>query len=131
MDITFLTLEEVIAIHEEVIRRYGGTPGIRDRGLLESAINMPQASFAETFLHEDLQGMAAAYLFHLVANHPFIDGNKRVGAAAADVFLGMNGWQLAADQNMYADFVLDVAAGRREKKNVLEFFRDHSTRLSD
>lgn len=78
MDITFLTLEEVIAIHEEVIRRYGGTPGIRDRGLLESAINMPQASFAETFLHEDLQGMAAAYLFHLVANHPFIDGNKRV-----------------------------------------------------
>jgi len=75
--------------------------------------------------------MAAAYLFHLVANHPFIDGNKRVGAASADVFLGMNGWQLAADQDTYADFVLAVAASRLEKKDALEFFRCHAIRTPE
>ncbi len=92
---------------------------------------MPQATFGGQFLHEDLQSMAAAYLFHLVANHPFIGGNKRVGAASADVFLGMNGWQLAADQDNYADFVLDIASSRREKKDALEFFRRHAVRVPE
>ena len=131
MEITFLSLAEVAAIHEEQIRRFGGSFGIRDQGLLEAAINMPQASFGGQFLHEDLQGMAAAYLFHLVANHPFIDGNKRVGAASADVFLGMNGWQLTADQDTYADFVLDIAASRREKNDALEFFRRHAAQMPE
>ncbi len=131
MEITFLSLDEVVAVHNEQIHRFGGSFGIRDQGLLEAAVNMPQATFGEQFLHEDLQSMAAAYLFHLVANHPFIDGNKRVGAASADVFLGMNGWRLTADQDAYADFVLDIAASRREKKDALEFFRCHAVRTPE
>ena len=131
MKIAFLSLAEVVVIHEAQIRRFGGSFGLRDQGLLEAAVNMPQATFGGHFLHEDLQGMAAAYLFHLVANHPFIDGNKRVGAASADVFLGMNGWQLAADQDTYADFVLAVAASRLEKKDALEFFRCHAIRMPE
>ena len=131
MDITFLTVTEVVTIHEEQIRRFGGSMGIRDHGLLEAAVTMPQATFGGQFLHEDLQSMAAAYLFHLVANHPFIDGNKRVGAASADVFLGMNGWQLTADEDTYADFVLDIASSRREKKDALEFFRRHAVQMPE
>ena len=131
MEITFLSLAEVLAIHKEQIRRFGGSLGLRDLGLLEAAIHMPQATFSGRFLHEDLQGMAAAYLFHLVANHPFIDGNKRVGAASADVFLGMNGWQLSAEPDTYASFVLDTAARKMEKKDALEFFRRHAVRLPE
>lgn len=131
MEITFLSLSEVIAIHETQIHRFGGSLGIRDQGLLEAAVNMPQATFGGQFLHDGLQAMAAAYLFHLVANHPFIDGNKRVGAASADVFLGMNRWQLMADPDTYAEFVLAVAASRLEKNDALEFFRYHARPLSE
>ncbi len=131
MEITFLSLAEMITIHETQIHRFGGSLGIRDHGLLEAAVNMPQATFGGQFLHDGLQAMAAAYLFHLVANHPFIDGNKRVGAASADVFLGMNGWQLTADPDAYADFVLEVAASRLEKKDAVEFFRRHAVPQSE
>ena len=78
----FLDLDFVLRIHLSLIERYGGEPGVRDIGLLHSAIAMPQASFGGEFLHEDLFEKAAAYLFHIVQNHPFMDGNKRTGAAA-------------------------------------------------
>jgi death on curing protein len=94
-----------------------------DWGLLKSAIAMPAATFGGQFLHADLCEMAAAYLFHLVQNHPFIDGNKRVGAVAADVFLHINGRELVADQDDYADLVLSVASGVTSKSAVAEFFR--------
>ena len=84
----FLTLEEVVRIHGDQIARYGGLEGIRDLGLLQSALAMPEAGFGSQYLHEDLASMAAAYLFHLVQNHPFADGNKRVGIVAALVFGG-------------------------------------------
>lgn len=122
----FLTLGEALAIHEDVIRRYGGSLGVRELHLLESALGMPEATFGGQFLHEDIPSMAAAYCFHLVANHPFIDGNKRVGAAAANVFLNMNGWELIADQTDFAEFVLDLASGRADKAAALVFFRRHS-----
>ncbi len=122
----FLRLDEVVAIHEEMIRRYGGSAGIRDLGLLEAAVAMPEASFGGQYLHDGLPAMAAAYLFHLVSNHPFVDGNKRVGAAAADVFLGMNGCRLGASQEEYAAFVLAVAAGHTGKEAALAFFQQHT-----
>ena len=125
MALIFLNLDEVISIHAEMIRRYGGSPGIRDPGLLEAAVAMPEATFGGEYLHHGMAAMAAAYLFHLVSNHPFIDGNKRVGAAAADVFLGMNGCHLAASQDEYAAFVLAVAAGQAGKDATIEFFREH------
>jgi death-on-curing protein len=83
----FLDLEEVLDLHETSIARYGGDAAIRDPGLLKSAIAQPGAAVGGQFLHPDLPSMAAALLFSLVMNHPFVDGNKRTGAAAARVFL--------------------------------------------
>ena len=83
----FLTVEDVLQIHDEQLSAYGGATGIRDQGLLESAVAMPQASFGGAYLHEDLPHMAAAYAFHIAQNQPFLDGNKRTGLVAALVFL--------------------------------------------
>ena len=86
----FLTLDDIMESHREQIRVYGGTEGIRDLGLLESALAQPMAKYGGEYLHKDVCAMAAAYLFHLVQNHPFIDGNKRVGLEAALLFLEIN-----------------------------------------
>ena len=123
----FLTLDEVVAIHRDQIERYGGSLGVRDWGLLQSAIAMPSATFGGQFLHSDLCEMAAAYLFHNVQNHPFIDGNKRVGAMAADIFLALNEARLVADEVDYADLVLSVARGETSKSAAAEFFRAKTT----
>ncbi len=81
-------------IHSDQVVRYGGASGLRDRGLLESAVAMSRATFGKKYLHRYPFGMAAAYMFHLVQNHPFVDGNKRTGAASALVFLDLNGWEV-------------------------------------
>ena len=123
MELEFLTLDEVVAIHRDQIERYGESHGVRDWGLLKSAIAMPAATFGGQYLHGDKCEMAAAYLFHLVQNHPFIDGNKRVGAVATDVFLALNDLQLLADQDEFADLVLSVARGESSKSAAAEFIR--------
>lgn len=87
----FLTVEDVLQIHDEQLSAYGGATGIRDQALLESAVAMPQAFFGEAYLHKDLPHMAAAYAFHIAQNQPFLDGNKRTGLVAALVFLDLNG----------------------------------------
>lgn len=127
MEPLFLTLDEVVAIHRDQIERYGGSLGVRDWNLLQSAVAMPAATFGGQFLHGDLMEMAAAYLFHLVQNHPFIDGNKRVGAAAADVFLAMNDRELTASDDDYAELVLGIACGDVSKSAAAEFFRANTT----
>jgi death-on-curing protein len=119
----FLTLDDIIAIHQDQIARYGGSEGVRDWGLLQSAMAMPAASFGGQFFHTDPCEMAAAYLFHLVQNHPFIDGNKRVGAVAAYVFLALNHRRLATDNDTYAGLVFSVARGEASKSAVADFFR--------
>lgn len=91
MEPRFLTVDEVLEIHENQIARYGGTSGLANHGLLDSAVAQPKMTFGGTFLHPDLPSMAAAYLFHLVQNHAFSDGNKRTGAEACLVFLYLNG----------------------------------------
>jgi death-on-curing protein len=126
----FLTLDEVVAIHRDQFERYGGSPGVRDWGLLQSAVAMPAASFGGQLLHPDLCEMAAAYLFHIVQNHPFIDGNKRVGAVAADVFLSLNGLLLTAGEGDFAELVLAVARGESSKSTVAEFFRARTEHCS-
>ena len=93
MEPVFLSLDEVLEIHEQQIERYGGSEGLRDSAGLESAVAMPQAIFGGEFLHTSIPAMAAAYLFHLCQNHSFIDGNKRVGANAAISFLLINSWE--------------------------------------
>ncbi|MEX0979107.1 MAG: type II toxin-antitoxin system death-on-curing family toxin [Pirellulales bacterium] len=123
MSLEFLSLEDIIALHRDQIARYGGLVEIRDWSLLKSAAAMPMASFAGQYLHADICEMAAAYLFHLVQNHPFLDGNKRVGTVAADVFLALNGFELAATRDELFDLVLSVARGETSKSAVAEFFR--------
>jgi death-on-curing protein len=122
----FLTLEEIIAVHRDQIARYGGAEGVRDWGLLQSALATPAASFGGQFLHSDPYEMAAAYLFHIVQNHPFLDGNKRVGAAAAYVFLALNNVRLLAEEEDYAELVLSVARRETPKSAVAGFFRANS-----
>jgi death-on-curing protein len=87
----FLDIEDVIELHATQLAIYGGGAGLRDRGLLESAVVQPQLFFDGEFAHPGLFEMAAAYLFHIVSNHPFVDGNKRAGVLAALVFLDVNG----------------------------------------
>ena len=122
----FLGLEEVLEIHHDQITRYGGTEGVRDLGLLQSALAMPQAGAGNQYFHSDLFEMAAAYLFHIVRNHPFVDGNKRTGAAAALVFLEMNGIGVRASNDALVDTVLAVAEGKHQKGALAEFFRRHA-----
>ena len=102
----FLDLDRVLRTHHSLIEAYGGAEGIRDVGLLHSAIAMPQASFGGAFLHKDLFEMAAAYLYHIVQNHPFLDGNKRTAVAAADVHLRLNGLELGGDSAEHHQFIM-------------------------
>lgn len=125
-EIEFLGLDEVLEIHQDQIKRYGGSAGIRDMGLLQSAVAMPAAGFGDHYLHEDIFAMAAAYLFHITQNHPFVDGNKRTGAAAAVVFLEINGVELTAYEDAFEELVRSVAAGDSDKAAAAAFFRDNS-----
>jgi len=118
----FLTLDEVLEIHSQQIARYGGADGLRDAAGLESAVATPQATFDGEWLHGTIPAMAAAYLFHLCQNHPFIDGNKRVGANAAITFLLMNDWMPAFEETELVESVLAVASSRMTKRDLTEFF---------
>ena len=122
----FLSFEDVGEIHADQIRRYGGGLGIRDVELLHFALGMPEAGFGHQYLHADLFEMAAAYLYHIVQNHPFIDGNKRAGAMAAFVFLKLNGLMLEADESVFETLVLQVAQGQVGKDAIAEFFRENT-----
>lgn len=119
----FLDLEQVMRLHASMIERYGGTDGTRDVGLLQSAVAMPQMAYGGEYLHADVFEMAAAYLYHIVQNHPFLDGNKRTGAAAAIVFLAMNDVQIEADEDGLVELTLSVACGQSGKPDIAEFVR--------
>jgi death-on-curing protein len=118
----FLTLEDVLDIHDDQLAVYGGSAGVRDQGAFESAVLTPQATFGGEYLHGSIAAMAAAYLFHLCQNHAFIDGNKRVAAESALVFLGINGWRLALGREEFYTLVLTVASGTMGKAELTELF---------
>jgi death-on-curing protein len=119
----FLGLNEVIEIHNDQIKRYGGRTGIRDLDLLKSSVAMPMAGLGEEYFHTDIYEMAAAYLFHIVRNHPFVDGNKRTGAVASIVFLILNGVELQSDEDSLADVVILAAEGKIDKTAIAQYFR--------
>ncbi len=123
----FLTFSEVMEIHNYQIENFGGASGLRDIELLRSAIGMPSATFGGAFLHPTIYEMAAAYLYHLVENHPFVDGNKRVGAMAALVFLDMNDIDFNASDEDFTDMVLRVASGKMLKAEITLFLQKHCT----
>ncbi len=122
----FLTLDEVLALHEDQLDRYGGAPGIRELALLESALAAAAATYQGEFLHGSVYEMAAAYLFHLIKNHPFVDGNKRVGLISTIVFLGFNDLVLTAEPDPLVTLVLGVAEGKVSKAEIAVFLKLNS-----
>lgn len=117
----FLAVEEVIQVHDELVSTYGGLHGIKDMGLLLSAIEMPKACMFGEFLHESIFDKAAAYLFHIVCNHAFLDGNKRTGAAITLIFLSLNGNEIKYDMLDFEEMVCKVAQGLFSKKEISKF----------
>ena len=128
-EFTFLSLSEVLQIHQDQVTRYGGLLGVRDLELLKSALGMPAATYGGEYLHTDIFEMAAAYLFHIVKNHPFIDGNKRVGAVASLIFLALNGYDFTTSPDKLTQFVIAVARSDLDKADVVVFIRKWSVEI--
>lgn len=116
MEPLFLTLAEVIDIHNDQIKRYGGDTRARDLGLLESAISVPQSGFGGQLLHASLFEMAAAYAFHISENQPFVDGNKRTALASALIFLEMNGVSITDPKDRLYEAMIKLATHKLGKK---------------
>ncbi len=122
-DCIHLTVEIVHEIHTAVVDAFGGMPGVRDVGLLESAVAAPQASSGGKSPFNDLIELAAAYLFYLCRNHPYLDGNKRTAMTAAIVFLRLNDLEPTPDSDEWEQLVLDVAAGKWDREQTTKGMR--------
>lgn len=125
--IKFLDKATIIAFHNDQIEKYGGSKGVRDENLLESALAQPEATFDGEYVHEDIYMMAAAYGFHICSNHPFYDGNKRTALIAMYTFLYVNGFQVNADNKSLYAIMMDLASGKVEKSELAAFLRDNVT----
>ncbi|MCE5328240.1 MAG: type II toxin-antitoxin system death-on-curing family toxin [Planctomycetaceae bacterium] len=124
--IEFLHVDDVLLMHSDLVERYGGEHALRDRGLLESAVAQAQATFEGKRLHKNVFMMAAAYLFHIVRNHPFVDGNKRTGAVAALAFLDINGIEVIAPKGELYEITLAAANGKASKDAIAGFLRSYA-----
>jgi len=120
--VTYLTTVQVLFLHSRLIAETGGAAGVRDIGLLEAAVARPQATYGGADLYPDLFGKAAALLQSLINSHPFVDGNKRVGIAAASLFLQRNGRHLVASNQEVQTFTLTVARGERTLDEMAVWF---------
>jgi death-on-curing protein len=123
----YLTLGELIELHRRIIEQSGGADGVRSLGLAESALAQPQMSFGGTELYPSLAEKAAALGFSLVMNHPFVDGNKRIGHAAMEVFLVMNGFELTVDVDDSESVILRLAAGELDRVRFTDWVVQHVT----
>jgi death-on-curing protein len=126
-DIRWLTQRMVEAFHQESLARFGGASGIRDEGLLESALARPQNRDA----YEDnppIFALAADYCLGIVRNHPFVDGNKRAGLLSARVFLALNGWRFEPDEAMTVEMIRGLAAGEVDNEEIVQWLKDYSSR---
>jgi death-on-curing protein len=119
----FLTKDQVLILHQMQIEQFGGHPGLKNEGLLISALAQAEAGMGEEYFHRDIYHMAAAYLFHLVKNHAFHDGNKRIAALTASVFLEINGVIVTADEDEFEKLVMDAAQSLVDKNQIAEFFK--------
>jgi death-on-curing protein len=115
---SFLSFAEVLEIQRVQTETYGGDLTLRDRGMLESALAMPQSTFGGKFLHKTLFAMAAAYAYHIAENQPFVDGNKRTGLAAALVFLALNGVEIEDPKGRLYDAMMGISARKLSKEGL-------------
>lgn len=125
LNLKFVNTQQAVAIHDFLIEKYGGSLGLRDEGLLESALAQPQASFFGELLHPTIAEQAGAYLYHLCKNHPFIDGNKRAAFGVMVAFLGVNDYRLNLSNNQLYSLVLDVAESKIDKPQLIEVIRQN------
>lgn len=121
----YLKTEEVMFTHDTIIDKDGGSYGIRDLGLLLSALEIPKSEMFGHCLHPTVFDKAAAYLFHIVSNHPFIDGNKRTAMTCALSFLSINGVELDIKYKVISNFVIDIANGKLTKKEISEHLENY------
>jgi len=121
MELYFLTLEDVLEIHKDQLDRYGGHKGIRDQNLLLSAIAQPLSTFEGQYLHKSMADKAAAYLFHICKNHPFIDGNKRAATVSALMFLALNDQSYDFKEDAIEKLGFSVAEGKIKKEQISAF----------
>jgi death-on-curing protein len=114
----FLEIVDVLELHERQIEAFGGTMGLRDQGLLESALAVPRATFGGQLVHDSIFAMAAAYAFHVGENQPFLDGNKRTGLGAALLFLRLNGLRVVDPGEAFYDAMIAISARRLDKPGL-------------
>lgn len=126
--IRFLDKATILLFHENQIKNYGGTVGIRDEGLLESALAQAEQSFGGEYVHTTIFEMAAAYGFHICKNHPFLDGNKRTALVAMYTFLFVNGWKLVADKKLLYATIIALASVNLKKAELAEFLEKYSVK---
>ena len=126
--IRFLTMSEIMLIYEDQIRRYGGQFGVRDIALLSSALALPESTYDQKYLHENIPEMACAYAFHISENHPFIDANKRTALASALVFLDLNGYEFTSSEDDVYETMMLVAKGELKKEQLKCFFKKYSVK---
>lgn len=124
----FLQIADILEIHQILIAQFGGMPGIRDEGLLESALSQPQATFFGELLHPTIHEQAAAYLYHIAKNHPFLDGNKRTAYGAMEAFLRLNGYNLSLSDEQTYNMVMQVAQGEMSKEALASLLEQHIVR---
>ena len=120
-----LTKKQVLMLHAQLIESTGGCDGIRDQGLLDSALESPFQSFSDEELYPSIQSKAARLCYGLVRNHALIDGNKRIGVHVMLVFLAVNGYELEYTQKELVDLILDVADGKKEYEDILSWILEH------
>lgn len=124
--IEYLTIEQVIELHDEMLKRYGGLPGIRDKNLLWSAIDAPKAAMFGQEMYPSVYEKAAAYLYHLICNHPFNDANKRTGYVVTLVFLEVNNAKQVFKKEDLENLVIEVAKGKETKERITRFLKNGS-----
>jgi len=123
-----LSAAQILALHQALLRAFGGRRGLRDRGALEASLARPFATFDGEDLYPDAAAKAAALMHSLVSNHPFVDGNKRVGAAAAELFLEVNSWSLHAEDDDLEEITLAVARGEITAEELAIWLRQRTIR---
>jgi death-on-curing protein len=124
----YLTIEQIIELHRLTIRRSGGSGGLRDQNALESSIAQPMMTFDGADLYSTVAAKAGALAHALIQNHPFIDGNKRIGHAAMEVFLVINGYEIEASVDEHEELILSVASGKRNRQDLIEWVENHITK---
>lgn len=124
--IVFIPKEVILFSHDQLIQRYGGSTGIRDMKLLESALEQPKATFGGTYLHDTIFKMAAAYGYHLCNNHPFIDGNKRISLVAMDIFLQQNSYEIVATEKETYKVIMRLSTGNLSKEQLTSWLLENT-----